>query len=214
MRYLLGILKWGLIGLIVLCLSIWGIYRITASATATHNSYHLGDVPEIKVALVLGTSEYLSNGNRNLYFTYRINAAYALYKANKATYFLVSGDNSEANYNEPKRMRNALIAKGIPETQIVLDYAGFRTLDSVVRAQEIFGQDSLLIVSQKFHNQRALYIAQSKGIYAFGFNARDVDEYAGLKTHLREYLARVKMMLDLYILHAKPKFLGEQVTIA
>ncbi len=162
---------------------------------------------------MLGTSQYLSNGDRNLYFSYRIEAAYALYRAKKVAYILVSGDNGEKTYNEPKKMRDALIKKGVPAEKIVLDYAGFRTLDSVVRAKEVFGQESFIVVSQKFHNERALYIAENRGLKAFGFNARDVAQYAGFKTHLREYLARVKMMLDLYILGTSPKFLGEAVEI-
>jgi SanA protein len=213
MRLFRTVLKWTVISTLSLVVVIWVTYAFTSSATAHSHSALVEEVPRVKVALVLGTSEYLTNGNENLYFSYRIQAAVALYRAGKANYFLVSGDNAQANYNEPKKMQQALVEQGIPAANIILDYAGFRTLDSVVRAQKVFGQDSILIVSQKFHNQRALYIAQSKGINAFGFDAQDVQQYAGVKTHIREYLARVKMMLDLYILHTKPKFLGEQVTI-
>lgn len=202
-----------LIGIISLVLVIWGVHSYTSKSTSPLNTYVLGELPNTKVALVLGTSEYLVGGGKNLYFTYRIEAAYQLYEAGKCTYFLVSGDNSNKNYNEPKRMRDALIEKGIPNEHIILDYAGFRTLDSVVRAKKVFGQDSILVVSQRFHNERAIYLAKHNKLYAFGYNAKDVKDYAGFKTHVREYLARVKMMLDLYILQTEPKFLGEKVEV-
>ena len=90
-----------------------------------------------------------------------------------------------------------------------LDYAGFRTLDSVVRAKEVFGQTRLTIISQRFHNERAIYLAEKNGITAIGFNARDVDVYAGLRTNIRELFARVKMFIDLAI-DKQPHFLGEK----
>lgn len=115
-----------------------------------------------KVGLVLGTSKFLNNGEINLYFKYRINATVELYKKGKIDFVLVSGDNGNKNYNEPTDFKNELIKKGIPANKIFLDYAGFRTLDSVVRAKEIFGQVSITIISQKFHNERAIYLAEKK----------------------------------------------------
>jgi SanA protein len=112
------------------------------------------------VGLVLGTSQYLKNGYLNWYFKYRIEATVELYKKGKIDFILVSGDNSHKNYDEPTAFKNELIKRGIPADQIYLDYAGFRTLDSVVRAKEIFGQTSITIISQKFHNERAIYWSQ------------------------------------------------------
>ncbi len=174
------------------------------------------DINEVKskqVAVLLGTSRYLSNGNKNLYFEYRMDAAARLYDSGKVKYILVSGDNRQKNYNEPVAMKEALVKRGVPEDRIVLDYAGFRTLDSMVRAREVFDQNSFIVVSQKFHNERAVYIAHHKGIDAIGYNARDVEVAAGLKTRMREVLARTKMMLDLYLLRTQPHFLGEKVKI-
>ncbi len=171
------------------------------------------EVESVKVAVLLGTSQFLSNGQKNQYFEFRMNAAAELYNAGKVGYILVSGDNRKSNYNEPVAMQNALIKRGIPEENIVLDYAGFRTLDSMVRAREVFGQKKFIVISQKFHNERAVYIARKKGIEAFGYNARDVEVRAGFKTRVREVLARTKMMLDLYILRTQPHFLGEEVKI-
>jgi SanA protein len=95
----------------------------------------------------------------------------------------------------------------------VLDYAGFRTLDSVVRCREVFSEDSITIISQEFHNQRALFIANKSGVNAIAFNAQEVSKNYSLKTCIREYFARVKCVLDIYILHTDPKFLGEKIKI-
>lgn len=170
------------------------------------------EVPHNHVGLLLGTSPILRNGNVNLYFKYRIEAAAELYHSGKIRYLLVSGDNGRSEYNEPLEMKNALIAKGIPERVIYLDYAGFRTLDSVIRAKEIFGQDSFVVISQKFHNERAIYLARRYDIKAVGFNASDVPTYNGLKTKAREWLARVKVFVD-FAMNKQPKFLGEKIEI-
>ena len=169
-------------------------------------------IPYNKTALLLGTSKYLSDGRKNLYYQYRIEAVAALFHAHKVDYVIVSGDNSREDYDEPTDMKNDLVAAGIPAERIYLDYAGFRTLDSVVRCKEIFGQTAFTIVSQQFHNERAIYLARHYNIAAIGFNAKDVQAYYGFKTMLREKLARVKLFVDL-LLHKKPKYLGEKVQV-
>ncbi len=148
----------------------------------------------------------------NAYFYNRIKAATDLYKSGKVQYIIVSGDNSSKDYNEPEDMQFALVQQGIPQNKIILDHAGFRTLDSVVRAKDIFGQTQLTIISQKFHNERAVFLAQKNGMQAFGYNAEDVNKYAGLKTNLREYLAKAKVYWDL-IFGVEPKFGGEKIVI-
>ncbi len=170
-------------------------------------------IPFRKVGLVLGASKMTSRGTNNLYFTYRILAAYELFKANKVQYLLLSGDNHSKGYDEPSDMREALIALGVPDSCIVLDYAGFRTLDSVVRCNEVFGEDSITIVSQEFHNQRALFIANKNNINAIAFNSKEVNKNYSFKTRFREYFARVKCVLDIYILYTSPKFLGDKIKI-
>lgn len=169
-------------------------------------------IPHNKVGLLLGTSKYLSNGTINQYYQNRIDATLSLYKAGKIDFIIVSGDNSRKEYDEPTTIKNDLIAGGVPAEKIFLDYAGFRTLDSVVRCDKIFGQKSITIISQKFHNERALFIAKYKGIKAIGFNAKDVQKYYGFKTLLREKFARVKTMIDL-LFGKDPKFLGKKVEI-
>ena len=170
-------------------------------------------VPQNQVGLVLGTSQYLRNGQVNLYFKYRIEATVLLFKEGKIKYILVSGDNRIVNYNEPERMRRELVKHGIPNENIILDYAGFRTLDSVVRSKKVFGQNSITIISQKFHNKRALYIASHYQMNAIAFNAKGVSLRSGLKTSIREVFARVKMILDLYVLQKEPHFLGDPISI-
>lgn len=170
------------------------------------------DIPHRHAALLLGTTPKTQSGNTNKYFTYRIDACAALYKAGKVDCIIVSGDNHRRNYNEPEAMRKALLAKGIPDSALFLDYAGFRTLDSVVRAKEIFGQSSFTIVSQRFHNERAIFIAKKKGLDAIGFNARDAGRRYGFKTRVREVFARCKVFLDLLV-GKQPHFLGESIAI-
>jgi len=159
-------------------------------------------VPPRRVALVLGTRERLPNGRKNLFFTYRIEAAAALYKAGKVEHLIVSGQ------DEPAAMRDALVEAGVPPEAITLDNAGFRTLDSVIRAARVYGVRDYVIVSQRFHVQRAIFIADHYGADAIGFCARDVPQYAAFKTRLRELGARVKVVLDLYFLDTQPRFVG------
>lgn len=189
----------------------WANYSIKKESE-TSVSYNIADVPETKTALLLGTGKTLNNGMPNAYFYNRIKAAADLYKSGKVKYIIVSGDNSTKDYNEPEDMQLALIQQGVPQDKIILDHAGFRTLDSVVRAKDIFGQTKLVIISQKFHNERAVFLAQQNGIDAFGYNAEDVNKYAGLKTNLREYLAKAKVYWDL-IFGVQPKFGGNKIII-
>lgn len=186
-----------------------------AISSSTRNQLYsdVASIPARKVGLVLGASKKTARKTDNLFFTYRIQAAYELYKAGKVKFLLLSGDNHVKGYDEPSDMREALMALGVPDSCIVLDYAGFRTLDSVVRCDEVFGEDSITIVSQEFHNQRALFIANKSGINAIGFNAKGVSKSYSFKTRIREYFARVKCVLDVYILHTSPKFLGDKIVI-
>ncbi|CAN5784656.1 vancomycin high temperature exclusion protein [soil metagenome] len=165
------------------------------------------DVPARATALVFGTSPFTRYGE-NLFYNYRMEAVSALWKSGKVQHIIVSGDNSTENYDESTAMKNALVAIGVPDSVITLDYAGFRTLDSVVRCKWVFGQSEIIVVSQEFQNERAIFIANHFGINAVGFNAKDVPNRYGFKTAMREYLARVNAVLDIYILKTEPKFPG------
>jgi SanA protein len=175
-------------------------------------SYSIDDIPECKTALVLGTSKYLRKGTKNDFFFHRIHAAVYLFKRGKVKFLILSGDNSKEYYNEPALMRKELLRYGIPDSVMFADYAGFRTFDSMVRAKEIFGQNKFIVVSQRFHNERAIFIGREKGMEVYGFNAPDVAEYKQFKTLFREFFARTKVILDI-ILGTEPKFLGEKVLI-
>jgi SanA protein len=169
------------------------------------------EIPYRKVGLLLGTAKYSTDG-QNKFYLGRIQAAVKLFDAGKVDHILISGDNGSRYYNEPKQFREDLIRLGIPSEAITLDYAGFRTLDSVIRAKEVFGQDSITVISQEFQNERAIFIADAKGLDAIGFNAVDVSGSYGLKTKVRERFARVKMVWDLLIGQG-PRYLGEPVLI-
>ncbi|MEM0519398.1 SanA/YdcF family protein [Aequorivita flava] len=208
-KRILQLLGLGVFGMLLLIfISNYTIAKTTENKTFSNVS----TIQKNRVGLLLGTAKYYKEGGINLYFQYRIDAAVALYNNNKIDFILVSGDNRTLNYNEPITFKKELIKRGIPEEIIFLDYAGFRTLDSVVRANAIFGQVNITIISQQFHNERAIYIAEKKGINAIGFNARDVDGTNGIKVKLREYFARTKAFLDI-IFHVEPKFYGESIEI-
>ncbi|MBK5719900.1 YdcF family protein [Dysgonomonas sp. Marseille-P4677] len=165
-----------------------------------------------KAALVLGAARYIGS-RENPYFTYRIQAATELYKAGKAKAFVVSGDNRTHDYNEAEDMRNALIEAGVPDSIIYCDFAGLRTLDSIVRMNKIFGQESFIVVSQKFHNERAVFLAQYFGLTAYGYNAKDLAlNRFSYRTKMREILARVKVFVDI-ITNKQPRHLGEEIYI-
>lgn len=170
------------------------------------------NIPQVKVGLVFGTSDQYK-GRENRYFRYRIDAAVEVWNSGKVETLIVSGDNRSKYYNEPEKMKAALIEEGIPANRIVCDYAGLRTLDSVVRAKKIFGTDSILFISQRFQNERAIYLAQANGMKAYGYNAEDVEIQAGFKTRFREVGARVKMWLDVNFLDTKPRHLGDKVEL-
>jgi SanA protein len=169
----------------------------------------VNEIPENEIGLVLGTIKNVKGGP-NPFFSSRIKAAAELFKAGKIKHIIVSGDNHTLTYDEPSDMKDALIAEGVPADKITLDYAGFRTFDSVVRCKKVFGISKFTIISQEFHNERALFIANNtEGIEAVAFNAGNVPFRFHPVTFIREFAARVKCILDIYILHTEPKFLGK-----
>ena len=204
------------ISIVVIATAVMGILLCNLAVTSSVASKLYNDlngIPENRVGLVLGTSKYLRDGSENLFFTYRLEAAAELYLMAKIDHIIVSGDNRMENYNEPREMKRVLVKLGVPAEKVHFDFAGFRTLDSVIRCKEVFGQNKFTIISQQFHNERALFIARKRGIDAIAFNAQDVGLQAGLKTNMREILARVKVVFDLYIFNTQPKFLGEKIEI-
>jgi SanA protein len=173
----------------------------------------ISKVPTKNVALVLGTTKFLKGGRRNYFYKYRMDATVALFNAKKIKAIVVSGDNGSKDYDEPTTMRDDLVARGIPSKYITIDYAGFRTLDSIVRAEAIFDLKDYIIVSQQFHLERAIYLAHAKGQKVIGFVAKDFKNtiWAKRMEH-RELLARVKAFFDVH-LGVEPRFYGEKVKV-
>jgi len=207
------IYKWtGFLGLLfiltIVCCNYWII-----SSTKQQIFNEVTKIESRTVGLVLGTSKHNRFGKPNLFFNYRIEAAVALFKAGKIKHIIVSGDNSKEEYDESTDMHDALVEGGIPDSCITMDFAGFRTLDSVVRCLKIFGQKDVIIISQEFHNERALFIANYYGMNALAFSTKDVPASYSMRTTVREYFAKCKAVLDLYVTHKEPHFLGEEVKI-
>lgn len=159
-------------------------------------------IPSNKVGLLLATSPITPQGVHNYYFDNRIKAAEDLYKAGKIDYIIASGGDytkTEKNgCNEPQAIRDSLVARGIPVDRIILDYDGIRTIKSIAKAKEVYGLDSLTLISQKYHNERAIYLADISNLHAIGFNAEPSPiQRNRIKNSLREFLARPKMFIDL-----------------
>jgi SanA protein len=188
--------------------NLWVVYSTTDIVQT-----EIENLKPHEVGLVLGTSNKRANGEDNPFFTSRIEAAAKLYKAGKIKYLIVSGDNRSKYYNEPLKMQQALMEKGVPENVITLDYAGLRTLDSVVRCKEVFGQNEVVVITQGFHCYRALFIAQYYNMNAVGYATTKLPLSQSLKTVLREMLARPMAILDAYILKTRPMYLGESELI-
>jgi len=201
---------WVLILLAVLLIFFAQWRTVSVSSSFIYDD--INTIPAQKVWLVLGTSKYITDGRQNGFYVYRLSAILELYNTGKIEYIIVSGDNATPQYNEPDTMKRDLIEAWVPEDKIFADYAGFRTLDSIVRAEDIFSQMSFIVVSQRFHLERAIYIAQSKGLTVYGYPALDVPVRMSPKVWIRERLARVKMLLD-DILWIDPKFSGEKIQI-
>ena len=180
-----------------------------ADAAMTQDSALL---PDVDVALVLGSAPIGPQGGPNRYFEYRLDAAAELWRAGKVKYLLVSGDNRRADYDEPTAMRAGLVKRGVPIEAIYRDFAGIRTRDSIIRAKEVFGQSRLIIVSQRFHLSRALFLARAEEIEAWGFEARDVDRPYGVLMSLRRYPSAVVAVLDVW-LDTPPRHGGPPIRI-
>ena len=171
-------------------------------------------VPRNEVGLVLGTSKRTAGrAYENPHFTHRMEAAAALYHSGRVRGLLLSGDNGSRGYDEPADMKKSLLALGVPAEAMTLDDAGFRTLDSVVRAKEVFGQRRLTIITDRFHCYRALFLARHYGIDAVAFPSREVALRYSAKSRVREALTDVKACLDLYVLHTRPRFLGDPIGV-
>ena len=209
-------MKYFIVGCILIFVAVIAIificnYLIVNKAKGKlYNS--ITDIPFQNVGILLGTSKYQFFGPVNPYYKYRIDAAIELLKNNKIKYIIVSGDSNKNNFNEPEQMKIDLIKEGIDPAIIFQDFAGNRTYDSMYRLLKIFDKTNVTVISQEFHNQRALYIADRFGISAIGFNAKDVSRKAAYQTLIREKLARVKVFVD-FLIGLKPRISDIKIII-
>lgn len=210
MRWLMRIVI-GMVGLGFVAIIACNIWIVKSTEEKVYSD--LSELPDHRIGLVLGTSHRTVGGGPNPFFQKRIEMAATLYERGKIDHFILSGDNSTRYYNEPVEMKKALIRHGVPASAITLDYAGLRTLDSVVRSKKVFGQNKITIITQPFHCYRALFISRYYEMDAVAMVAEDPDPQQTLKVHLREYLARAMAVLDLYIFKTDPRFLGEKEEI-
>ena len=211
MRLILSILLLLIAVVLMAGLLAWFAERRLDRTAEAKSFSDVGKVPVVDVALVLGTAPIGPEGGPNRYFVYRLNAAAALYKAGKVKYFIVSG-HRDGRYDEPTAMRTGLVERGVPEEAIYRDFDGDRTLDSVARARLIYGQTRLIIVSQRFHLSRALFLARHEGIDAWGFEARDVDTPYSIFTELRRYPSALRAYWDVWM-NTPPGELGKPISI-
>ncbi|MVM37157.1 SanA protein [Spirosoma sp. HMF3257] len=199
------VIKLGIIllfaGAISVLISNWWVVENTKDQIY----FDINALPANEFGLVLGTSKFVRTGKENLFFRYRMEATARLWKEGKVKYLILSGNNDSEYYNEPVDMQRALVKLGIPASVMTLDYAGYRTFDSVVRCKDEFNQEKITIISQNFHNARALYIGNHEGMEAIAFAAQDVPDGYSLRTLIREYLARPYALLDVHVFRPQPE---------
>jgi SanA protein len=212
MRLILGAVLAGGALVLVFALGAWLAERRLERFAAPWLADDPAALPRVGVALVLGAAPIGPEGGPNRYFEYRLDAAAALWRAGKAAYLLVSGDNRRADYDEPTAMRAGLIARGVPAEVIYRDFAGVRTRDSILRARSVFGQSRLIIVSQGFHASRAIFLARREGIEAWGLAARDVVHAYSVFTELRRYPSALRAYYDVW-LATPPRHSGPTIAI-
>ena len=213
-EFIFFVVKWTARLLLLGILAVYLLDKYMALSASEDIYSKVKEVPQKRAALVLGTAKYMVGGGENYFYTYRIRAASTLFKAGKVKAIVVSGDHSTKYYNETSKMQQDLIKAGVPRKYITVDPRGVRTLDSLLRAEAIFDLKDYIIVSQKFHLERALFIAKVKGQKVIGFTAKDIPgTTAAYRMKAREYLARAKAFLDVYILDTKPKFDGKKVKV-
>jgi SanA protein len=192
-------MAWILLFLVFACLMVIIGCNLAVTSAAKGRMYtDPSKIPAKPVALLLGTSPIGRSGNPNQFFLRRIDATVKLYKEKKFSRLIISGANRPEEFNEPEEMKTALVKQGVPDSIMELDGEGFRTINSIVRAKDVYGADSILIISQEFHNERALFLAKHKGIDAVAFNAETTSSRRWrIQMKMRESLARVKAVLEM-----------------
>ena len=206
--------RWFLIAVASAALLILLANRWVINSTDDYIYQDWALLPDTEVGLVLGTSNYTREGRDNPYFYGRVRAAADLYAKGKVRHLIVSGANPDATYNEPRRMWQELVKLGVPANAITMDFAGFRTLDSMARAAQVFELQRVTVITQRYHAYRAIFLGKKMGmrVVAYLAYAGENRDY-GNRNPVREVFARVKAVLDLFVLRTKPKFLGAREPI-
>lgn len=202
--------RWISFGAVMLVLIVLGANRWVINSTDAYIFKDWALLPFNEVGLVLGTSKYMQNGKPSPEFRWRVTAAAELYKNGKVKHLIVSGANPDQTYNEPRHMYRELMAQGVPEAAITMDFAGFRTFDSVVRAKAVFGLDRFTVITQKYHSYRAVFIGRKMDLNVVAYLAPATsDGGPGNRHPVREIFARTKAVLDIFLLRTEPRFLGD-----
>ena len=190
------------IAILTILVIIVALCNISVDRNAEGRTFsNINDVPTMQTALLLGTNPKTRDGKRpSSFYLARINATAELYKHGKFRQLIISGDRREG-YDEPQTMRHDLIERGVPDSIIMMDGQGYRTLLSLRNSKQYFGIHDMIIISQKWHNERSIFLADKMNIKAVGYNADDVSHPRAIWTHIRELLARVKLFIDLYVTH-------------
>jgi len=173
--------------------------------TRPHVYSSIDDLPPTAVGVVLGTSKNIAPNRPNLHFQTRMEATSRLFKAGRIRHIIVSGAQNSRYYDEPSDMMSALVSLGVPANAITPDRSGFRTLDSVVRVAEVFGETRYTLITDDFHINRAVFLARHHGHDAIGFAAAQVDPSLSFRSRFREVFARVKAVLDVYLFGTQPR---------
>lgn len=186
---------------VLLCLAVFIGCQVAVLCASSGRLYSdVEKIPHREVGLLLGTSPLGRTGRPNMFFVRRINATVSLYEAGKVDHIIISGARNSPSYDEPEAMRKELVSRGVPDDILVLDGEGYHTIASIIRARDMFGVDSMTIISQKFHNERALFMAKYNGIDAIAFNSANTSSRKWrLRMMVRECFSRVKAVLE--VLH-------------
>lgn len=208
----LRMLLWWSLGLAVLFVLLSNRWVINSTDAYLYTSSAL--LPKNDVGIVLGTSAYTRGGEANPQFRGRVAAAVELYRTGKVKHLIVSGSNPDSTYNEPRRMWQELTKAGVPARDITMDFAGLRTLDSMARAQRVFGLQRVTVITQRYHAYRAVFLGKKSGMRVAAYVAPiGAGQDYGRRNPPREVLARAWAVIDVVVLHTQPRFLGQRESI-
>lgn len=197
MKKKLNRVLWVLVAIIIAGLAVVAGCELAVYNASKGRVYsNVEEIPHREVGLLLGTNPKGRRGGVNMFYNHRIDAAVALYEAGKVDRILISGAKKGIGYDEPQAMREALVARGVPDSILILDGQGFHTIESIVRAKEVYEVDLVSVISQEFHNRRSLYMAKHKGLDAIAYNAANTTILRWrVIMFLRERASRVKAVL-------------------